>query len=150
MSYFAGVFLLMLVLPAASVVAELGSAPLFDLIAKWFVFFGCGARLLMAGLMQTLHPRFTSSGIFGIADPAAEAIVRELGFANIAMGTLGLATILRPDWLLPAALACGLFYGLAGLGHVLRKGRNGKEEVALYTDLAAFALLAAYVVTRAL
>lgn len=36
MSYFAGVILLMLVLPAASVTAELGSAPLFDLIAKWF------------------------------------------------------------------------------------------------------------------
>lgn len=100
--------------------------------------------------MQTLHPSFTSSGIFRIADPAAEAIVRELGFANIAMGTLGLATILRPDWLVPAALACGLFYGLAGLGHVLRTGRSAKEAMALYSDLAAFALLAAYLVTRAL
>lgn len=149
MSYFAGVVLLMLVLPAASVVAELGSAPLFDLIAKWFVFWGCGARLVMAGVMQTLRPSFTASGIFRIADPSAEAIVRELGFANLAMGTLGLATILRPDWLLPAALACGLFYGLAGLGHVLRSGRSAKEELALYTDLGAFALLGAYLITRA-
>jgi len=146
------VVLLMLVFPAACVLLEatlLGSPTLlFDLVGKWFVFWAIGVRLFVAGIMQTTRPQFTSASIFGISDPAAYAIVREVGFGNLAMGTLGLCTLFKPEWLLPAALVGGLYYGLAGAGHAMRGERNAKEQLALVSDLAAFALLAAFFVSR--
>jgi uncharacterized integral membrane protein len=48
----------------------------------------------------------------------------------------------------PAAIAGGLFYGLAGVGHAIRKDKTGKEWIALVSDLLIFMLLAAFVATR--
>ena len=42
----------------------------------------------------------------------------------------------------------GLFFGLAGLGHLMRKDRNVKEQVAFVSELAMFALLAGFVASR--
>jgi len=47
-----------------------------------------------------------------------------------------------------AAIAGGLYYGLAGLGHLFRPNRNFKERTARVSDLAIFVLLAVLVVTR--
>jgi hypothetical protein len=71
--------------------------------------------------------------------------VREIGFGNLAIGTLGLASLAKPGWVLPAALAGGLYYGLAGIGHILRTPLNLMEQIALVSDLAIFALLAVFV-----
>jgi hypothetical protein len=101
-------------------------------------------------VMQTLRPQFTAQSIFDIKDESALAIVREVGFGNLAMGTLGLASLIKPDWVVPAALVGGLYYGLAGLGHAFRETRNLKEQIALVSDLAIFALLAVFVASRAL
>jgi len=148
--YFISVALLLLILPAASVVVEMlystGAEPMW-LIGKWFVFWACGVRLFAAGLMQTLRPEFTAKSIFALDAPAASAIVREVGFGNLAIGALGLASLFEPAWVLPAAIVGGLYYGLAGAGHVFRHG-NLKEQFALWSDLAIFALLAVFVVSR--
>jgi hypothetical protein len=149
--YLYAVIRLMLVFPVACVLIETllnSPTPLFDLVRKWFVFWATGVRLFVAGIMQTTRPQFTSASIFGISDPAAHAIVREVGFGNLAMGTLGLCTLVKPEWQLPAALVGGLYYGLAGAGHAMRGERNAKEQLALVTDLAAFALLAAFFISR--
>jgi hypothetical protein len=152
--YLAAVVLLMLVLPVASVAIEAlrapGAAELMPLVGKWFTFWAVGVRLFLAGVTQTLRPQFTARSIFAIKDEGALAVVREVGFGNLAMGTLGLASLAEPGWLVPAALAGGLYYGLAGVGHVLRKTRNLKEQIALVSDLAIFALLAVFVVSRLL
>ena len=144
--YLAGVILLMLVLPAASVAVEALRAPaaldLMPLMGKWFTFWGVGVRLFTAGLMQTFRPQFTAQSIFAIKDESALAIVREVGFGNLAMGTLGLVSLAKPEWVAPAAIAGGLYYGLAGIGHAL--------QVALVSDLAIFALLAAFVASPTL
>lgn len=148
--YYIAVVLLLLVLPAASVVVEAhysAGADIMWLVGKWFVFWACGVRLLAAGLMQTLRPEFTAKSIFEIEAPAAHAIVREVGFGNLAMGTLGVASLFEPSWVVPAAIVGGLYYGFAGLGHLLRRG-NLKERFALWSDLAIFALLAVFVVSR--
>jgi hypothetical protein len=149
--YFISVLLLLLVIPAASVAIEAmhigAGADIMGLIGKWFVFWACGVRLFVAGIMQTLRPEFTAKSIFEIDAPAAHAIVREVGFGNLAMGTLGLASILEPAWVLPAAIVGGLYYGLAGLGHVFRRG-NLKEQFALWSDLAIFLLLAVFVASH--
>jgi hypothetical protein len=76
------------------------------------------------------------------------AIVREVGFGNLAMGTLGLLSLAVPAWVVLAAIVGGLYYGLAGMGHLARKDRNVKEQVALVSDLAMFLLLAIFVASR--
>ena len=52
-------------------------------------------------------------------------------------------------WVVPAAIVGGLYYGLAGLGHLFRPNRNFKERTALVSDLAIFVLLAVFAVSRA-
>lgn len=150
--YFISIFLLLFLLPIISVVIEAAhigpSADLLWLIGKWFVFWGCGVRLFVAGIKQTLQPEFTAKSIFEIDAPGVDAIVREVGFGNLAMGTLSLASLAEPSWVLPAAIVGGLYYGLAGLGHLARRGTNLKEQFALWSDLAIFALLAVFLVSR--
>jgi len=123
--YVASIIVLLFVLPAGCVVIEAfwrgGGAELMPLVGKWFVFWGVGARLLLGGARQIAQPRFTAEDIFAIKDHAAFAIVREVGFGNLAVGTLGLLTLAKPKWLIPAAIVGGLYYGLAGLGHLLRR-----------------------------
>jgi Family of unknown function (DUF6790) len=150
--YFTAILLLMLVLPVASVVADAlasqGAPDLTLLIGKWFTFWSVGVRLFMAGVMQVFRPQFTAQSIFNIKDDAALGLVREIGFGNLAMGTLGLLSSAKPEWIVPAAIAGGLYYGLAAFGHLLRKDRNFKEQAALVSDFAIFALLAWFVVAR--
>lgn len=150
--YAVSIVLLLLVLPLVSVGTEaflLHGAPIgMALIGKWFVFWAVGVRLFLAGLRQVLQPQFTAETIFDIADRRSHAIVRELGLANLSMGALGILTLAYPGWMTPAALVGGLYYGLAGLGHVARGGGNAHERVALVSDLLIFALLAAVVASR--
>ena len=47
---------------------------------------------------------------------------------------------------MPAAIVGGLFYGLAGVGHAFKEGRNLFENVAMYSDLFVFIMLLVYVV----
>jgi hypothetical protein len=151
--YLVAIILLMLVFPAASVAVEAlgaaGTPDLMGLVGKWFTFWAVGARLFVAGLMQTLRPQFTAQSIFAIKDQAALAIVREVGFGNLAVGALGLASLAKSEWVVPAAMVGGLYYGLAGVGHLFRQNRNLKEQVALLSDLAIFLVLAVFVVSRA-
>jgi hypothetical protein len=95
--YFASVILLLFVLPVVSISAETllsHHAMSMVLVGKWFVFWGAGIRLLLAGIRQVLQPRFTAEEIFGVHDTGSFAIVREVGFANLSMGFLGLCTLL--------------------------------------------------------
>jgi len=152
--YIAGVIVLLFVAPLASVVIEHSlSSPAPDiwmLIGKWVTFWAVGVRLFIAGVMQTTRPQFTASSIFGITDTAAWAIVREVGFGNLAMGTVGIATLAAPSWTVPAALAGGLYYALAGFGHLFHGARTSKERFALVSDLAIAAVLAAFLFAHAL
>ena len=149
--YLAIIVLLMGVLPVISIAVELaaGSADLWVLIGKWFVFWAVGLRLLIAGLSQVFQPE-TTADILGMKDTASLIVVKELGFANIAMGVLGTASLWFPGWLNTAALAGSLFLGLAGVNHLLKGERNAKENIAMISDLAIAGVLAAYLVAIAL
>jgi hypothetical protein len=143
--YLASIIALLLVLPVISILVELiahTSTDLAFLVGKWFVFWAVGVRLFLAGVRQTMQPSFTAKTIFEIGDKDAEKIVVELGFANLAMGALGLLSLAQPAWIVPAAIVGGLYYGLAGIKHAMNSGRNANENFALYSDLAIFALLA--------
>jgi hypothetical protein len=145
--YFVAVVLLLAILPAGSIALEAAlsahEVSIMVLVGKWYVFWACGIRLLLAGVRQVMQPRFTAAEIFDVDNLQVFPIVREIGFGNLAMGTLGLCGIFRADWLIPAAIVGGLYYGLAGLGHVLRGKRNLKETVAMVSDgFACIVLLA--------
>ena len=147
--YFTVVGGFMLVLPLLSTIGEAmmgGGTDIWVLALKWFVFWGVGARLGIAGIRQMLQPAFTAKDIFEIDDPRAGKIVQELGFWNFAGGVIALASLAFPGWAVPAAVAGGLFYGLAGWQHWRNGDRNTNENVAMVSDLFMFVVLAVLVI----
>jgi hypothetical protein len=148
--YIASVSLLTFILPTVSVIAELflykNTTGVLPLVGAWFVFWAVGVRLFIAGLRQVANPKFTAERIFDISSAEPLVLVRELGFANISTGVLGLCTIFEGAWIMPAAIVGGLFYGLAGVGHTFKKDRNLFENVAMYSDLFVFVILLVYVI----
>lgn len=138
---------LMVVLPLGSVAIEFvlnhGTAlPL--LVGKWFTFWGIGVRLLIAGINQIVRPGFTARDIFRIEAPEAGAIVTELGNANVAFGLIGILSLPFAGFLMPAAIAGGLFLLLDGLVHLRRPVRDRNETIALVTDLVVPLAVAIY------
>jgi hypothetical protein len=147
--YYAFVAAFMLVLPALSLGIESATrhVPLDAALAeRWFVFWAVGARLIVAGLKQVTNPAWTARTILGIRSEDAFIVVRELGFANLSIGAIGLLTIAFPTWLDAAATAGAIFYGLAGINHVMQPRRNRLENVAMATDLFAAVVLVVLVV----
>lgn len=137
-----------IVLPLIATIAELGFAG-GDPIAvagKWFVLLGVGIRLLVAGLSQIFRPSFTSRALLGIETDAADQIVQELGFANIGMGAVGLVAFFVPAWLAPVAAVAGLFLLLAGVRHVVKRGKSVREWVPTITDLVLAVVLLVFAV----
>lgn len=150
--YLISVVLLMLIFPIASIAVDAlafhGAVDFIGLVGKWFVFWAVGMRLFIAGVRQVTQPQFTAETIFTLEDRRSYAIVRELGFANLSMGVLGLWSLVAPSWVAPAAIVGGLYYGFAGLGHIVRRQRNLHEQTALISDLLIFLLLAVFVAIR--
>ena len=143
--YIATVIGLMLIFPTASVLFELVLEHHGVLngyvVGKWFVFWAVGVRLLIAGIRQIVQPRYTAETILGIKDPDAMLVVRELGFANTAIGSAGLGSVFLPGWILPVAIIGAVFYGLAGINHITHGRRNTLQNVAMTSDLFAAAVL---------
>jgi len=148
-AYFSSVLVLMFILPVASGITDWllqGKVPLtMPLIGKWFIFWAVGARLFLAGLKQAISPGFTAQTIFHIQNKESHVIVRELGFANICFGLTGIVSLFLPQWRIVSACTSGLFYGIAGINHIVKKPASPNEAVALASDLFIFLLLLAYV-----
>jgi hypothetical protein len=147
--YFVVVLLLLLILPVTSVLMESARShhtlSLLFLTGRWFVFWSVGIRLFLAGIRQVIQPKFTAEEIFNIHDPASFAIVREVGCANLSIGLLGISTLFRANWIIPAAIVGGLYYGFAGVLHILQKNKNAKELIAMISDEFIFVILLVFV-----
>src|SRR5580700_11114149 len=135
---------LMFALPVLSVAVELtathasiGAA----ILCKWCAFWSVGWRLLLAGVKQIAQPQYTAHMILGLKDRESLILVRELGFANVAIGLLGVLSLLIPSWQLAAALVGGMFYALAGTNHVFQIHRNRLQNVAMLSDIFAAVVL---------
>jgi hypothetical protein len=134
------------VLPVSGICVEMfrGQPISVELAGKWFVFSSVGLRLFVAGLKQVKDPAFTAGQIFHISDIKSFAIIRELGFANISFGLVGIISLFLPQWRIVSAFSSGLYYGIAGLQHILKKPAGSNEKFALVTDVFVFLLLLAY------
>lgn len=144
--YLFSILAMVVVIPVAGAMAEhwIKTVPLnFLLFGKWFVFSAAGLRLFVAGLQQALNPAFTAKEIFHITGEESLPVVRELGFANICFGLVGIVSLFRPEWRVVSAFASGIYYGLAALLHIIKKPAGANEQFALITDLIIFAGLAA-------
>lgn len=153
MGYFILVIAQTVVLPVVSGIAELavgGGDPVL-VFGKWWVFWGVGTRLLVAGIAQ-VSGKGPTTEILGASAPSIQEkqLARELGTANIGMGLAGLLAFV-PGWALSAGLAGGVFLLIAGVLHVAKKGKNPQETLATWTDLVVgvvVVVLAVYVLVR--
>ena len=144
------VLALMLVFPLTSIVVETllkdQGVLLWPVFGKWWVFWAVGVRLLVAGIRQIFQPRYTAQTILGIKGDDVLLVVRELGFANAAIGTVGVGSLFFPDWVRPAAILGMLFYGLAGINHLTHKQRNFNENVAMISDIFAACVMLSFII----
>ncbi|MBX2934021.1 MAG: hypothetical protein KF825_07235 [Ferruginibacter sp.] len=146
--YFLIVSLLTFILPFVCAIIQIllnkGTAFSFALFGKWFIFSAVGLRLFIAGIKQTTDPAFTAKEIFHISNPESFPIVRELGFANTCFGIVGIISLFLPAWRVVSALGSGLYYGFAGLQHLIKKPVGPNEQFALITDVIIFLFLLLY------
>ena len=146
--YIALVLAQTVVLPLISTVVQLsvsGGNP-FVVAGVWWAFWGVGTRLTVAGISQISNPSRTSAGILGIESADADQVVHELGFANLSMGLIALVASFVPDWGILGALPGALHLGLAAFRHIAKRGKNGEETVATWTDLIVFVVVTVGVV----
>ncbi len=154
MGYFILVIAQTVVFPIVSGIIELavvGGDPVL-VFGKWWVFWGVGTRLLVAGIVQVSGGGPTTA-ILGSTAPSVQEkqLARELGMANLSIGLAGLLALV-PGWALPAGLAGGIYLLIAGILHVPKRGKNPQESLATWTDLivgVAVVVLAVDVVVRA-
>ncbi len=147
--YILSVVLLMVVLPILSIGEEhfyLHSAlPLMSLVGKWFVFWGAGIRLFFAGLRQLFQPRFTAEQILGIRSEDSLLFVRELGAANLGTGIVGIASLVKPSFVLPAAVAAAVFFGIAGIRHATDRCRTRNQNIVMISNVLVSLVLVTYI-----
>jgi len=149
--YLYSTLLLMLVLPVISIVVNLYCPHqvlnLTGLIGKWFVFWAIGLRLFTAGLRQVINPAFTAKEIFHIENEDAGIIIKELGFANICFGVTGILSVFIPQWRMAAAFAGGLYMGIAGVYHIIKKPGSPNELLAMISDIFILLVMAVYLIS---
>ena len=129
----------MLILPVISILVDVSLVhpSSMALIAKWFIFWAIGIRLFMAGIVQVCNPAVTSE-MLGADKKTDNSIIRELGFANISFGLVGIISLFVPAWRLVAAFSGGLFMGLCGMLHAIRNPVTLNESIAMISDIAIF------------
>lgn len=145
--YFISVTLLTFIIPILGFLIEssVKNIPFtYNVFCKWFIFSAVGLRLLVAGIQQSVKPAFTAREIFHIQSSDSFPIVRELGFANLCFGLVGIVSLFKPEWRIVSAFASGLYFGIAGLQHLIKKPVSANETLALWTDLIIFGVLLVY------
>jgi hypothetical protein len=115
----------------------------WQLLGKWFIFWAIGIRLFTAGISQASNPTFTAQ-IFRMKSRESFVIIRELGFANISLGVMGILSVINHDWRLLAAIAGGLFLGIAGIQHLFKKPDSRNEVIAMLYDLSVLLFIGLY------
>jgi hypothetical protein len=148
--YLITVLLLTVVLPPTSIYAQISFAnspqSLMILVGTWFVFWCAGIRFALDGSLQFFRPKFTSEEILGIYSEDSQLVVAELGVTNLAIGLVGIASIVVPLFTLPVAIVAAIPYGVSGARHYAASGRSGNETAAMVSDLFVSAVLVLYVV----
>ena len=147
--YIVSIILMLFVLPVVSFFIEwqISDSTINTVasIGKWFIFYAAGLRLFIAGIRQISKPAFTAKEIFHFTTNESFPVIKELGFANICTGLVGIISLFIPSWRIVSAFSSGLYYGFASFTHLTKKMAGANERFALLTDIIVFILLLVYV-----
>ncbi len=139
--------LLTFILPVCSILIEftVKKIPVDPaLIGKWFIFWGFGVRLFIAGILQLFRPGLTAVRIYNLRNAKSFAIIKELGVVNISLGAMGIFSLFNSEGRPIAAISGCIFFGLATIGHFFRKPDTGNGIMSLVTDLLLFSVILLY------
>jgi len=146
--YIISIVVMIFVLPVLSFFIErvINGVPsnTFAALGKWFIFYTAGLRLFIAGIRQIIKPSFTAKTIFHFKTGESFPVIKELGFANVCSGLVGIISLFIPTWRIVSAFSSGLYYGFAGFGHLAKKPAGANERFAMITDIIVFLLFIIY------
>ena len=114
---------------------------------KWFLFWGLGIRLFFKGVKLASTPQSTGLSLSSFKSRDSYLLLLELGFANMALGAMGILSVINDQWRLIAAIAGAIYFGLSDMLRLVKKPGDRHELVALGYNLLAFAGLVAYLIT---
>lgn len=98
--------------------------------------YGCCWRV-----KQNINPAFTAESILGTYTSGSSTLVREVGFGNLALGSIGVLSLWLSSWQQPAAFGGAIFFVLAGINHGCQHQRSRLENLAMVSDLFAAVVL---------
>lgn len=134
-------------LPVISICTESHIKVIFidpGLIGKWFIFWAAGVRPFFAGI-KLVYRRWTApAGFFYREMKENFLMIRQLGFAHIAIGVTGMLSLVNSNWRQIAGLAAAFFFGLSAVQHFFIKPVNGKEMAIMITDIMVFTIMLLY------
>ena len=116
--------------------------------SKWFVFWGVGIRLFFKGIKLASAPQITGLSLSSFKNRESYLLLLELGFANMALGSMGILSVINDQWRLIAAIAGAIYFGLADMVRLLKKPDGRHELVALIYNVLVFAGLVGYLVSQ--
>jgi hypothetical protein len=147
-AYLLTISFLMLIAPVISSIIEVYSETVitnkWDVAGKWFVFWGLGVRLFTAGLRQAIRPEFTAKEIFNIAGKESFLLIKELGLSNLCLGVVSMLALFNTYFCKAGAISGGLYLGIAGIEHIIKKPASINETVAMISDLFIMAVMILY------
>jgi len=107
-----------------------------ELLLLWYLGVGIGVGSLFSGLAQVLSPEMVAQSTGWPYSP----FLREVGFANISYGILGLLAVRFRNFWAPAIIAYTIFMWGAAAGHIyeIQQTANlsaGNAGAVLYLDI---------------
>jgi hypothetical protein len=109
---------------------------IIELLLVWFLGFGIGVGSIFSGLTQVFSPEMVAQSVGWPNTP----FLREVGFANISYGILGLLSIRYRSFWAPTIIAYTVFMWGAAIGHILNIQQTGNVAAGnagtvLYLDI---------------
>lgn len=107
-----------------------------EVLLVWFLGFGIGIGSILSGLTQVISPEMIVQSVGWSNTP----FLREVGFANISYGILGLLSIKYRSFWAPTIIAYTVFMWGAAIGHIYNVQQTGNltagnAGAVLYLDI---------------
>lgn len=114
-------------------------------VCKWYIFWTIGFRALTTGAMQFLNSSYTME-LLQVSEES-KIIIMELGFAQFGIGLIGILSIWKKSFRVPAIITYGIFMLGASIIHIVRfTTANAEEIVSLAGDLFVLVIAVVYFV----
>jgi len=115
---------------------ELTKNRVLEVLLLWFLGFGIGAGSIFSGLAQIASPEIVAQSVGWPNSP----FLREVGFANISYGILGILSIKYRSFWAPTIIAYAVFMWGAAISHIhnIQQTGNlasGNAGTVLYLDI---------------